>query len=190
LGEIAHLPDVTNLAIADAAANEQTVSLAASGDEAAFTRLIATHHDSMARVAYAVTGDRESAADAVQSAWSIAWQRLGSLRDPLTVRSWLIAIAANEARQIVRRQRTVQVVDISTVEDSGGAADPAEAAAVVDLQRVIRSLEADDRALLALRFVAGFDSTEIAKHLGISAAGVRSRLSRLTARLRQELEHV
>lgn len=181
---------MTNLALAESATVDQTVALAASGDESAFTQLIATHHDSMARVAFAITGERESAADAVQSAWSIAWQRLSTLRDRSTVRSWLIAIAANEARQTVRRRRVVQIVDISAAQETHGAPDPADAAALVDLQRVVRTLDADDRALLALRYVAGFDSTEIATHLGISAAGVRSRLSRLTARLRKELDHV
>jgi hypothetical protein len=32
----------------------------------------------MDRVAYVIAGDVESANDAVQAAWAIAWQRLGS----------------------------------------------------------------------------------------------------------------
>ena len=52
----------------------------------------------------------------------------------------------------------------------------------------MRGLSAEDRALLALRYVAGFDATEIGRALGMSASGVRSRLSRLVARLRTELE--
>src|SRR5262245_9256863 len=109
------------------------VAQAASGDQAAFTRLVAAHHPAMARVAYAITGDREAAADATQAAWSIAWRRLGGLRDHGTVRPWLIAIAANEARQLVRRQRRRTIVDISTVPERVGGEDPADRIATVDL---------------------------------------------------------
>jgi len=44
------------------------------------------------------------------------------------------------------------------------------------------------RRLLALRYVAGFDSTELGHVLKMSPSGVRSRLERLVARLRRELD--
>jgi RNA polymerase sigma-70 factor (ECF subfamily) len=165
------------------------VAQAASGDQVAFARLVAQHHPAMARVAYAITGERESAADAVQVAWATAWRRLGGLRDRTTVRAWLIAIAANEARQHVRRQRRRTVVDISSVPEASGGGDPADRIATVDLARVLRGLDADERTLLALRYAAGLDSGDIATHLGLSAAGVRTRLSRLMKRLRTDLDH-
>jgi RNA polymerase sigma factor (sigma-70 family) len=165
------------------------VAQAASGDHAAFARLVAEHQPTMARVAYAITGDRESAADATQAAWAIAWQRLGRLRDAGTLRAWLVAIAANEARQIVRRQRRRTIVDLSSVPEAAGGEDPADRIATVDLARVLRGLNADERTLLALRFAAGFDSTVIATQLRLSQAGVRTRLSRLMKRLRVDLGH-
>lgn len=170
---------------------DATVRLAAAGDEAAFTRLVEQHHPAMAKAAYVITGDVEAARDAVQVAWAIAWRRLGSLRDPGQVRPWLVAIAANEARQAIRkRRRAGPVLDISAVLDErGGGADPADRIATVDLARALHALGPDDRALLALRFAAGLDSGEIASQLGISASGVRSRLARLLDRLKTELDH-
>jgi RNA polymerase sigma-70 factor (ECF subfamily) len=151
-------------------------------------RLVAEHHPTMTRVAYAIAGDAELAADAVQSAWSIAWRRLGSLRDPHQVRSWLIAIAANESRQLLRKQRRRTVVELSVGEDHQEP-DPGDRIEVVDLVRALRDLSPDDRTLLALRFVAGMDSSQISAQLGMSASGVRSRLARLLERLRGELDH-
>lgn len=185
-----YLPNVTDLTIDDASAPDQTVRRAADGDQAAFAHLVTEHHASMVRVTYAITGDAEAAADAAQIAWSIAWRRLGSLRDHGTIRAWLVAIAANEARKGLRRQRGRPVLDISTALEAGAGGDPADRIATVDLARVLRSLAPDDRTLLALRFVAGLDSTEIATQLGLSASGVRSRLARLINRLRTELDHV
>ena len=180
---------MTQIAADQSVAGEGLVRRAAAGDEAAFARLIAEHNAAMARVAYVIVGDREQTLDAIQSAWAIAWRRIGSLREPGLVRSWLIAIAANEARQQVRRRRRVVVVDISHAM-AAAADNPTQDqfAQLVDLERALRDLDADDRRLLALRYVAELDSNEIARVLGLSASGVRSRLARLLDRLRQELK--
>jgi RNA polymerase sigma factor (sigma-70 family) len=91
-------------------------------------------------------------------------------------------------RQINRRHRRHVVVDISSQLDLPGAGDVADEVALVDLKRALVKLSPDDRMLLALRFVARLDSTEIANQLGLSASGARSRLARLLDRLRVELE--
>ena len=65
--------------------------------------------------------------------------------------------------------------------------DPGSALANLDLVEALHRLKVEDRVLLALRYVAGFDSTEIARMIGGSASGVRTRLARLLDRLREEL---
>ncbi len=177
---------MTKSLVGEAVRIEATVRSAATGDEIAFARLVAEHHASMARVAYVICGDADVTRDAVQSAWAIAWRRMGSLRDPAQVRAWLVAIAANEARQAVRRRRRDRVVDISD-DIEGPGSDPVETVALVDLRHVLRGLKVEDRSLLAMRYAAGLDSTEIAQQLGISPSGVRSRLARLLERLRVDL---
>jgi RNA polymerase sigma-70 factor (ECF subfamily) len=178
---------MTDILLSDVAALEATVRSAAAGDEAAFAHLVAEHHASMARVAFVISGDAETTLDAVQSAWAIAWRRMKALRDPSQVRAWLVAIAANEARQAMRRRRREQIVDISedVARANGGYVD--EAVDIVDLDRALRGLKADERSLLAMRYAAGLDSSEIARQMGISASGVRSRLARLLDRLREDL---
>jgi RNA polymerase sigma-70 factor, ECF subfamily len=180
---------MTDLTIGDAQATDATVRLAAGGDQVAFARLVERHHASMAKVAYAVCGDPEATRDATQNAWAIAWRRLHTLRDHDQVRAWLVAIAANEARQGVRKGGRRVVVDISESLDAAPGADPADRIGSVDLGRALGRLKPDDRTLLALRFVAGLDSSEIAAQLHLSPSGVRSRLARLIERLRTELDH-
>ena len=170
-----------------AAIGRSDVELAADGDEVAFGRLVALHYDDMAKVAFVVIGDRSLAEDAVQSAWVRAWSRLRSLRDPARVRGWLLTIAANEARQIVRRNRRVTLVELDTDIEAATRTDPAARIDRLDLVRVLNGLSPDDRALLALRYVAGVDAPELGSMTGRSASGTRARLSRLTARLRKEL---
>lgn len=163
------------------------VDRAARGDAAALARIIARYHDDMARVCVVICGgDADAAADAVQSAWPLAWRKLVSLRDKSRLQQWLVALAANEARQQQRRDRRRRVLEIRVAEPAA-AGRPSRVDDLADLSLALRRLNADDRALLALRFVADFESSEIGRVLGISASGVRSRLERLLARLRTEL---
>ena len=166
------------------------VEAAAAGDTMAFARIVKAHHDDMVRVCQVICGDPDLAQDAAQAAWPIVWHKLRTLRDPDKLRPWLVTVAANEARQLVRKQRrdritTLEVADIGSSHD-----DPAARAADADLLAAIRLLPPDDRTLLSLRYIAGFDATEIGAALGMSASGVRSRLSRLVDRLRTEVGNV
>jgi RNA polymerase sigma factor (sigma-70 family) len=163
------------------------VVAAAQGDETAFARIVATHNDDMTRVAYVICHDTELAHEAVQDAWSIAWRQIGKLREPERLRSWLVAIAANEARQIMRRQRRRTVVELKV--------EPAELregstiwTGSVDLRNALKKLSVEDRQLLALRYVAGIDSFELSRVTGLSPSGTRARLQRILAVLRSELE--
>ena len=164
------------------------VAGAAAGDEHAFARIVAAHHDDMARVAFVVCGDVDIAQDAVQSAWPKIWAKLGSLRDPDRIRPWLVSVAANEARQLARsrnRRRVREITVDGAVQRS--TPDPADRAADLDLARALTTLSDDDRALIALRYVAGLTSDEIGRAIGMTGGGVRARLSRLLDRLREEL---
>ena len=57
----------------------------------------------------------------------------------------------------------------------------------MDLRAALARLAPDDAALLAMRYVVGFDSNELALAIGISPSGTRSRIERLLNRLREEL---
>jgi RNA polymerase sigma-70 factor (ECF subfamily) len=186
---VEHLTRVTDFALDDPRLGDAVVRRAMTGDREAFTALVARYDGSMAKVAYVVSGDPDVARDAVQAAWTIAWRRLGSLREPAQVRAWLLTIAANEARQTVRRRRHI-VTDLSIAEEvTDGRGDPGDSIQLIDLERALRRLKPDDRAIIALRYVAGLDSNEIAAQLGGSASGIRSRLSRALEHLRTDLDH-
>ncbi len=166
-----------------------TVASAVAGDDLAFERIIAAHHEDMRRVCVVMCHDDELANEAVQSAWTIAWQKLHTLQDPSRLRPWLVSVAANEARQLLRkRDRRARLEVVADVTETRGGGDPASDAAALDLRRALAHLDPDDRALLAMRYVAGFDSRELAVAIGLSPSGTRNRLERLLGRLRRELD--
>ncbi len=176
-----------NAASDEAATLHGVVAGARAGDEAAFTRLIAAYHADMLRVAFVITGDADIASDAAQVAWHTAWRKLGSLREPDRIRSWLVAIAANEARQLSRHQRRRAVVEIAVQSEPTGT-DPAAGIARLDLVNALARLTPEDRELMAMRYVLGLDSFEIAAVRRNSASGTRARIARVLAQLRKELD--
>ena len=171
--------------IAEAEPQSSIVARAIAGDDVAFARIVAAHHDDMARIAFFVCGDLDIAEEAEQSAWAVAYRRLEDLRDPDRLRPWLMSIAANEARQIgrSRRRRTVRELAVAA---PTGPADP-DHAALIDLANALARLDPKDRAIVGLRFIGGFESGEIGRAVGMSASGVRVRLHRLLERLRKDL---
>ena len=94
-----------------------------------------------------------------------------------------------QARQLVRRLHRDRVVPIDLADVRSEAMDPGTQSTDDALTTAIRRLPTEDRMLIALRYVAGFDATEIGRTMGLSASGVRSRLARLVARLREEIDH-
>jgi RNA polymerase sigma factor (sigma-70 family) len=171
------------------------VASAATGDEVAFARIVAAHHDDMVRVSFVVCGDATLAQDAVQAAWPKVWAKLGTVRDPAKLRPWLVSVAANEAKQLARSRNRRWVREVAmdgTTEGSTGAAsrsaaDPGNRAAELDLANALAALGPDDRIIIALRYAAGLTSDEIGRVIGMTGGGVRARLARLLNRLREEL---
>jgi RNA polymerase sigma-70 factor (ECF subfamily) len=163
------------------------VRLAVAGDETAFAQIVEAYGRDLFRVAYVVAGDQALAEDAAQAAWSIAWRKLPSLRDPERLRPWLVSVAANEARQLIRSRHRRQVAEIRVRPPDDPPGDPSAVAERLDLLAAFRHLRPEDRSLLAMRYVAGLDAAEIGAVLGMSPSGVRGHLSRLLERLRKEL---
>ena len=163
---------------------------AAAGDEFAFRRIVAEHHDDMRRVCQAIADDRSIAEEATQSAWVIAWKRLRDVKDTGHLRPWLVTVAANETKQLLRKRRRRAEIEVAAnASGQPGGNDPAADVADIDVRDALARLDPDDRALLALRYVAGFDSNELARAIGISPSGTRNRLERLLRRVREELDH-
>jgi RNA polymerase sigma factor (sigma-70 family) len=165
------------------------IASAAAGDAAAFSSIVGANHEDMRRVCVVVAGDEGIADEAVAAAWSIAWRKLGSLRDPARLRPWLVSVAVNEARQLLRarRRRSLVEVPVIRVDEPSGGPDPWSTISAIDLRNALARLDPDDRALLAMRYLAGFDATELGFATGRSASGTRARLARLLQRLEREL---
>jgi RNA polymerase sigma-70 factor (ECF subfamily) len=178
--------DPNATAVIDGGATHRLLERVAARDKLAFTRLVTSLDRDLLRVAFMVAHDAEAARDAVQTTWQRVWSNPPALRDPGALRSWLLKVAANEARQATRSGSRARARE----QTAGGPAhdrDPASGIELLDLRAALETLAPADRELLALRYVLDMTSGDIGAHLGLTAEGARSRLYRLLHRLREVL---
>ena len=158
--------------------------------------LVTPHGPVVQRVAAALVGLAD-AEDAAQEALIRAWQAAPSLHGISAVRPWLLRITVNVCRDWQRgRFGTRQRLSVALPEGDHGAEfavigdDPgtSDHTGALDLRRELRALDADLRVVVALRYYAGLDATEIGAALGVPPATVRTRLRRALGLLRARLE--
>jgi RNA polymerase sigma-70 factor, ECF subfamily len=154
-----------------------------SGADLAFDRLVEDHGRQVGLFLVRLVRDRELAEDLLQETLLAAFKDRRQLERIVNQEAWLFAIARNRARDANRRgRRRRRALDRLLLIRREPVADPAEAVAVRDMLE--RHLDANDRALLILRYLHGFDAQELGEIFRMTPEAIRQRLSRLRRRLR------
>ena len=162
--------------------DEALVDEARAGSRDAAGRLFDRHWREVWRAAYAISSSSEVAEDCAQDAFMRAFAHLGDYRGP-SFRAWVTRIAVNRSLDHLRRERRHAPITEETVDPS--ARMPAPDAA---LDRALRDLSVDKRAIVVLRFWLGYSPPEVADLLGLPLGTVHSRLSRALTKMREDLE--
>ncbi len=171
----------------------ELVTRARAGDDTAFGALVGRYQAAAMRLAAAISGSVEDAADIAQEAFVKAHRSLPRLADPAMVRPWMLRIVANEAKNVLRsRARRRQREQRYGSWVIGAARDPEVSALDADdardLGMALGRIGARDRQVLAYRYFAGLSEAETARALDVATGTVKSRTARALARMRTELE--
>ena len=86
-----------------------------------------------------------------------------------------------------QRKRRSEVEGIADPRQVVGGVDPATGVDSIDVLAAVERLDPDDRALLVLRYVLGYDATELSIAIGLSPPGTRRRLQRILQHLRRDI---
>jgi RNA polymerase sigma-70 factor (ECF subfamily) len=169
-----------------------TIRAAQRGLPDALESLVRAHWAEARRIAAVILADDAAAEDVAQEALLAAVRSLDRFDRRRPFRPWLHRIVTNTALDWVRarqRRREVGLADASRPPNGLSAADSRSQSGISpELLAALKTLSAEQRAIVVLRHVAGFDSNEIAEMLDRPPATVRSMLQRALARLRGELE--
>jgi RNA polymerase sigma factor (sigma-70 family) len=155
---------------------------ALDGSKGSFDELYRRHRDRVARAAYLVLGEAESAQDVAQDAFLVAWRDLGRLRNPDVFRAWVTGIALN----LCRRPALLRWVRRAGAERETAVVDEGVETGIV-VRKAVAALPHRMRAVVVLRFFGQFSEPEISEALGIPVGTVKSRLQRARARLADAL---
>lgn len=151
-----------------------------------FNRLVSRYTQDLQRYAHWLSGDKHTAEDLVQETLLRAWKSLHHLQNPQAAKGWLFTILRREnARRFERKQLQESDIPLETLESNDNYYDTSTEAFV--LRRAIDELPAEYREPLVQQVIGGYSQKEIAEKLGISSAGVGTRLFRARNKLKQAL---
>ena len=177
-----------------AAQEEMDLVVQALHDPAAFRQLYERYATPVYRYLYSFvqeyTDPRAIAEDLTSQVFLTVLEDLPQLRDRARFVPWMFAIARSKVMNYFRGTRREVALD-EALEQSGDS-DILSAAIRQDqierARRLIRTLSADDRELIRLRYVAELSFADMAQVLGRKEDAVKKALYRLLARLQQQLE--
>ncbi|EGV19009.1 sigma-70 family RNA polymerase sigma factor [Thiocapsa marina] len=166
-----------NTALAETALPQPTL------ETPGFAELVEAYGRDLHRYAYRLSGNLHTAEDLVQDTLLRAWRSLDRLQNRDAVKGWLFTIVRREnARRFQRSQGQVSDIPTEEVPDSHVTYDTSTEAFV--LRRAIRTLPVEYRDPLVLQVLHGLSQQEIADRLGLTSAGVGTRLFRARQKLR------
>lgn len=169
------------------------------GSHAAFRTLIDRHHSDLLRFLTRLVGDQAGAEDVFQDTFVQIHLSAASFDPTRRFRPWLFTIAANKARDYLRKRGRRRTLDLSAPIDGGrgGLGGESSATTFVDLLEIdlpppSAGLESDEtnrqvqgvldgmsdslREILLLAYFQRLSYAQIADELGIPLGTVKSRL--------------
>jgi RNA polymerase sigma-70 factor (ECF subfamily) len=198
-------------------ADAQLVERLRAGDEESFRTLVREWHASMLRVAQIFVPSRAVAEEVVQETWLRVLAALDRFEGRSSLKTWVFRILANTAKTRARREGRVipfsSLQDPGRVPEAAVDADrflpddhpqhpggwstppaalPEEKLLAAEtrarIAAAIEELPANQRAVIMLRDVQGWDSAEVCNALDITEVNQRVLLHRARAKVRNALE--
>lgn len=161
-----------------------------AGWESVLTALVAERGDALVRYAYLLCGDRDDAADLVQSGLVATFGRLRNgfelERAESYVRRAIASAYLDRGRRATRWRRIVHLqARPDSVESAAGSVD-----LHVDVRTQLDTLSPRERTCIVLRYYEDLKVDDIAARLGLSAGAVKRYLSDAQAKLAEALTSV
>ncbi|MCX4470815.1 sigma-70 family RNA polymerase sigma factor [Micromonospora sp. NBC_01655] len=175
----------------DTAAQDDTALVEAvrRGERAGLEGMYRRYADRLYTYARTMLREPEAAADAVHDAFLIASQRIGQLREPDRLRSWLYAIVRSEClRQLRERSRSLPLEE---ADEPVADTDPATGVNAEQVRALVHAaaaaLNPGDREVVHLAIRHDLSSADIGAALGVPANHAHARLSRARSQLERAL---
>lgn len=171
--------------------DREVVERVLNGDREVYRVLVRRYQDMLYRHALRMTGERDVAADLVQSSMVKAYSSIAFCRDRDRFGAWLYRILANACKDHLksRRRRDVSLDDdtVHPIASSNPQADVERAETRAQLQGAMARLPDTMREAFVLKHVEGLPYEEIAEMMNTSVPALKMRVHRARELLKQYL---
>jgi RNA polymerase sigma-70 factor (ECF subfamily) len=140
--------------------------------------LVSRHLGGVFRTALGILGDEDEASDAAQETFLKAFKKLAGFRGDASFKTWVLAIAANEAKGVLRKAGRRKELSLEKVGQVVSREDPADVEMETreDARRVLQlvaKLPEKQRQAVTLRIFESLSFREIGKVIGSSEGAAR-----------------
>ena len=167
--------------------DDLTLARARRGDIAACETIYRKFQKPSYSVAYRICQCRELAQEVTQEAFITAFRRLSQFRGDAPFWGWLRRVVVNHTISALRKRPSAPDLEL---QDYQAPTEPPQEqmGLAMDLQSALALLGPEDRAVVWLHDVEGYNHQEIANLFGKTASFSKTRLSRARSKLKKWLE--
>ena len=172
--------------------DEELVQRVREGDQRAMNVLLDRHHGVVFRSCATILSDEDLAADASQNSFLKAFRAIDRFRGDAAFRTWLLAIAGNEARGLLRKvkqRREDALEDVDTLQAQGNdpSAEVIHRSEVARVRTVLAELPEKQKLSVSLRIFEGLSFREIGEIIDSTEGSARVNYHHGIRRLRELL---
>ena len=161
---------------------------AKSGNKEAFCALYSQYKERLYRYAFYRLQNEEDAKDAVSDCVFSAFVQIGSLKKAEAFPSWIFRILYCSCTAITKKQIEDRKKENLESLENVLTSDFENAIEKTELQQALEILKENERDIVLLSVVGGFNSREVGKMVDMTSGAVRSNLSRSLKKMKNFLE--
>lgn len=167
--------------------DDLTLARAKRGDVGACEHIFRAFHSAAWSVAMRLCQCPDTAHEVTQEAFITAFARLSQFRGDAPFWGWMRRVVINHALSTLRRTPRSTVIELDE-QHTWMEGQQERMGDSMDLNAALAALSSDDRVVVWMHDVEGYNHTEIAAVFGKTESFSKTRLSRARAKLREWME--
>ena len=165
---------------------EELVNEAKNGNDEAFNNLIFTYKREIYLIARSKLSNEDDIADCIQETILKSYKNINKLNDVKVFKYWLIKILINECNNIYKkREKNVVSLEENDIENFVYQDLDEDN---IRFENLIDGLSKEEKLILTLFYVSGYNTKEIGKILKKNSNTIRTKMMRAKEKLRRKYE--
>lgn len=166
---------------------EELVNEAKRGNNDAFSSLITQYKKELYLVAKSKLSNEDDIADCIQETILKCYKNMRKLKNNSSFKYWLIKILINECNNFYKKKERNQIsIEENHIENYEGMVNNSSNS--LDFENIIKDLADEEKLILTLYYVSGYNTKEIGKVLKKNDNTIRVKMMRAKNKLREIYE--